>query len=203
MANANVSNGFRTWGVTMRAQMYAVQTAPTINISVGDLVAQDTVGGLITAKFGVLSMVYDAAVLSSTPGDEFLLLGTVLACFDKNMDPLSYIPAATVGDGTVAGYVLVADHPEQLFVANVDAALVMTDLELNYAFSGEALYAPNSSTYISKQYITVTGANTTNTIPLQLLYQAYPGIDVSTAAGCRMVCRIQPACHRFGASTAL
>jgi hypothetical protein len=161
------------------------------------------VGGLATPKLGLMTMIYDAAVLSSTPGDEFLILGSVQALFDENMDPVQYIAAAETGDGTVAGYALVADHPEQQFMAVVNAALTATDLDLFYPLSGTALYAPNSYVYTSAQYITTTGANTTNTIPLRLLGQSHPQEDSYALAGCRMICQVQPACHHFGATTAL
>jgi len=199
MANADVDSGFVPWGPVLRARLYAVPTAPTINICLNDIVANDTVGGIVTSKLGLVGTVYDAAVLGDTPGDEFLILGGVLACFDEKMDAIQYIAAARVGDSTVAGYVLVADHPYQQYVANVGAALTATDMDLNYPIDGAALYAPQStSTGISAQFIKVTNAAVTVTIPIRLVAQAYPGVDVYSAAGCRMICQINPLCHQFG-----
>jgi hypothetical protein len=203
MTNANVNFGFRPVETLLRARMYAVQTAPTINICLGDIVAADTTG-IVSPKLGMGILVYDAAVLSATPGDEFPILGSVLACFDDKMDVLKYIPAATAGDSTCAGYILVADHPDQQFIANVDAALVAADLDLNYSITGSALYAPVSTdTGISNQEITVSGAATTNTIPIRMYRQAYPLQDVYSAAGCRMICGINPDCHYFAAGTTI
>jgi len=96
MANADVDFGFVPWGPVLRARLYAVPTAPTINICLNDIVANDTVGGIATAKLGLVGTVYDTAVLGDTPGDEFLLLGAVLACFDEKMDAIQYIPAGEV-----------------------------------------------------------------------------------------------------------
>jgi hypothetical protein len=204
MANADVDFGFIPWGPVLRARLYAVPTAPTINICLNDIVANDTVGGIVTNKLGLVGTVYDAAVLGDTPGDEYMILGGVLACFDYKMDPIQYIPPATVGDGTVAGYVLVADHPAQQYMANVGAALTATDMDLNYPIDGASLYAPQStSTGISTQFIKVTNAAVTNTIPIRLYGQAYPGVDVYSAAGCRMICGINPDCHQYAAGTTL
>lgn len=200
MANADVDFGFIPWGPVLRARLYAVPTAPTINICLNDIVANDTVGGISTNKLGLAGTVYDAAVLGDTPGDEFLLLGSVLACFDHKMDPIQYIPPATVGDSTVAGYVLVADHPYQLYVANCgEAAITATNMDLNYPIDGASLYAPQStSTGISGQFIKNTNAAVTVTIPIRMVSQAYPGVDTYSAVGCRMICQINPLCHQYG-----
>jgi len=170
------------------------------------LVLQDNVGGIVTSKLGLVGTVYDAAVIATTIGDAYLMIGSVLACFDENMDPLDnapsgYIAAGRVGDSTVAGYVLIADHPDQQYVANCDTALVATDMDLNYEITSVALCAPNSKTGLSTQEIAIAGAAVTSTIPIRLYGQAYPADDVYSAAGCRMVCQINPLCHLFGAGT--
>ena len=206
MANLDVPHGFKPWGELLRARLYAVPTAPTINIAIGDLVTQDNVGGIVTAKLGLVATVYDAAVIAATIGDAMLVIGSVLACFDENMDPIDnapagYIAAARVGDGTVAGYVLIADHPSQQFEAQADTALSATDLDLNYEVTSVALSAPDTYTGISTQEIAVAGAAVTSTIPIRLYGQAYPQDDVYSAAGCRMVCQINPLCHLYGAGT--
>lgn len=203
MANDNQKFGFRPYGVIKRARMYAVQTAPTINICLSDMVAADTTG-IVSPKLGIGILVQDGAIIPANPGDNYPILGSVLGCFDQNMDPLRYIPATTVGDSTVAGYVLIADDPWQQFVANVDAALTAADIDLNYDISSGTLSAPGSTSLgISSQQITVTGAATTNTLPIRLYSQAYPNVDVYSAAGCRMICGISGECHYYGAGTAL
>ncbi len=194
MANPNINFGFAIWEQLLRARTYAVNTAPTINICMQDIVAADTTT-ILSPKLGAGIMVYDAAVLGDTPGDEFLILGSVLGCYNEKMDPVMYIPATTVGDGTVAGYVLIADHPDQTFVVNASSALALADLDLNYAITGSALYAPvSTSTGISNQSIYATNAAVTATIPIRLYRQAYID-DTYAAAGCRMICGINPACH--------
>lgn len=202
MANANQKTGFAIWEKLLRARLYAVQTAPTINIAIQDFVLED-VTGIVSGKLGIGCLVYDSAIIPANPGDNMLMLGSVLECFDENMNPIQYIAAGRVGDSTVAGYVLVADHPDQQYMANVDAALTAADLDLNYDVSSATLSAPNTTTGISTQQITVSGAAVTVTLPVRMVSQAYPGVDVYSAAGCRMICQINPLCHKYGAGVTI
>ncbi len=200
MANNDVPHGFNVWGELLRARYYAIPTAPTINICIGDMVMED-LGGIISAKLGLGHAVYDAAVIPATPGDATKMIGAVLACFDEDMDPVQYIAPAEAGDATVAGYVLVADHPYQQFEAQANAAITTTSINLNYEILSATLSAGDTYTKLSTQEIYTTGAAVTNTIPIRLCGQAYPLEDVSTAAGCRMICQINPECHLYGAGT--
>jgi hypothetical protein len=207
MSNKDAPFGFQCFNEVLRARIYAVPTAPTINICVGDIVLNDN-GGTVSPKFGLIPSVYDAAVPPATPGDAQKILGVVLSCFDEDMNPLEnapsgYIAAARAGDGTVAGYVLVADHPSQQMIAQADAALTAADINLNYEIGSVALCAPDSNTGLSTQEITVTGAAVTVTIPLRLYGQSHPLEDVYSAAGCRMVCGFNHECHYFGAGLML
>jgi hypothetical protein len=201
MANTNAPFGFKPFDSVKRAQLYAVQTAPTINVFVNDLVAAGN-KGLITAKLGIAQVIEDANIIPATPGDATPLLGSVLACFDEDMDPILYIAAARVGDGTVAGYILVADHPNQLFAAQVQAALAVADLDLNYEIYSPALSAGNTSTGRSKQEIIVAGAGTTVTIPIRI-YGQYGLSDDTTAAYSKVICGIQSECHFWAAGAAI
>lgn len=207
MANIDAPFGFRPWGETLRARLYAVPTAPTINISVGDIVMAD-VTGISSAKLGTVMAVEDDQVIATTTGDDFSLIGAVLACFDENMDPLDnapsgYIAAGRAGDSTVAGYVLVADHPDQQYVAQADGAITAANLDLNHEITSATLAAPNTVTGLSTQEIAASGSNVTSTIPIRLYGQAYPDRDAITAAGCRWICQINPLCHLFGTGTVI
>jgi hypothetical protein len=159
--------------------------------------------GIESAELTLGNAVYDAAVITTTDGSTRHLLGAVLACFDYRMDPLQYIPAATAGDSTTAGYVLVADHPAQQFVAQTDGALTANSIDLNHEITSATLSAPDTRTGMSTQEIAMSGANVTATIPLRLYGLAFPTQDVISAAGCRMVCQINPDCHQYGAGTAI
>jgi hypothetical protein len=133
------------------------------------------------------------------------MLGSVLALFDENMVPTPYIAATEVGDGTVAGYALVADHPDQQYVAQEDgdtAAIASADIGLNFSIYSPALSAGNTSTGRSKQEIDSDSHNTTVTIPLTLYGMAYPNQDAVGSAGCRWICQISAATHYYASSIA-
>jgi hypothetical protein len=205
MANTDAPFGFRPWGEVLRARIYAVQTAPTIGVYTNDMVH----GGLLTITCtggrGDIMIIEDANIIPTTPGDACMLIGSVLSCFDENMVPTPYIAATEVGDGTVAGYVLVADHPFQQYVAQEDgdtAAIAAADIGLNFDIYSPALSAGNTSTGISKQEIDSDSHNTTVTIALKLYGMAYPNQDTIGSTGCRWICQINPAAHIWGSSQA-
>lgn len=189
--------GFRTWGPVLRTGFGACATAPTINIAPGDLVSC-TKAGIVSAKLGLVPEIYDAAIIQAAPGATLKILGLVLACFDYKMDPLQYIPVAAVGDATVGGYCLIANHPSQIMMAAVSTALTAANLDLNYDVGSATLSAPDTRTGMSTQYITVTGAAVTVTLPIRLYHQSHPQEDVYSSTYCRMVCGFNPECHQFG-----
>lgn len=203
MANPTTAGfGFRMWGPVLRARLYADPTAPTINISPGDIVSNSKTG-IVSAKLGLGPEIYDAAVVQAAPGATLKIMGVVLACFDEKMDPLQYIPAARVGDGTVAGYCLIADHPDQVMMAAADAALTAANLDLNYDIGSGTLAAPDTRTKMSTMLITVTGAAVTVTLPIRVYGQSHPNEDVYSSAYCRLICGFNPETHYFGSGVML
>ena len=151
MANTDWAFGFQPYGEVLRARYYAVITAPTINVFVGDAVVAGGVNTL-TPKMGYLQAIEDSAVPDGNPG----ILGAVLACFDEKCDPISYIAAGRVGNSVIAGYVLVADHPDQQFVAREDFgvnAITLAEGSMNCDIVSVALCAGNTKTGISTQML--------------------------------------------------
>jgi len=204
MANNDNPHGFKVWGELKRARLYAVATAPSIAFYHNDLVQADTAIAAVSAHLGAGIHVYDTAVIADTSGNTLQLLGSVLAIYDSDMDPMLYMPVGEVGDAVTAGYLLVADHPYQEFEAQSDSAFTLTNIDLNHEITVPALNAGNTNTGVSKMEIDATsGAGTTDTIPLRLYGQAYPLQDSYDAAGCRMVCQINPGCHYYGDTTAI
>lgn len=201
MANTDNPHGFSIHGECLHVGYYAVPTAPTINVCLGDLVIED-VTNIVSKKLGQGIAIYDAAVLPATTGDDRLVLGSVIGVFDHNMDPVLYLAPGAVGDGTVAGYVAVADDPNQQFEAQVDGEITDANFELNYEVLSATLSAPDTRTKLSTQEIYTTGPNVTSTIPIRLVRQLTAN-DSHAAAGCRIVCQINPLCHRYGAGTTI
>lgn len=205
MANNDAAFGFKPWGEVLRARLYAVQTAPTINVMTQDMVHGGLTSLACTGGRGEMMIIEDANIIPATPGDACMIIGAVLACFDENMVPTPYIAATEVGDGTVAGYVLVADHPDQQFVAQEDgdtAAIASADLGLFFDIYSPALSLGTTATGISLQEIDSNSHNTTVTIALKVIKMAYPGQDTIGSAGCRWVCQINHAAHFLGSSQA-
>jgi hypothetical protein len=153
-----------------------------------------------------MASIEDGQNISTTPGAAYALMGVVLECFDENMDPVAYIAAAEAGDGTVAGYVLVADDPYQLFEAQEDgdtAAIAAADVRLNFEIACATLSAPNTTTKISTMEIDSDSHSTTATMALRVIKMAYPEEDTLGSAGCRWVCQISPLAHFRGYGTAI
>lgn len=203
MANNDVPHGFQPWGPVKSARLYAVPTAPTIAFYHGDLVQAEITGAAVSKFLGAGTYIEDDAVIQAAPGQTIHILGTTLAVFDSNMDPILYMPVGTVGDGTTAGYLLVADDPNQQYEAQGDTAFALADLDLNYNVTSVALNAGNTVTGCSKQEIAIAAAAATVTLPIRLYGQAYPDVDSYASAGCRMICTINPLCHYYGAGIAV
>jgi hypothetical protein len=106
LSAVNAAFGFQPYDKILRANLYAINTAPTINIMHYDLVQHGGTG--VATPIGYYPIIEDGSV----PDSDTHLLGSVLAIYDHNMAPVSYIAPAAAGNGTIAGYVLVADHPD-------------------------------------------------------------------------------------------
>ena len=205
MANTASYGGFRCWNKILHTGMSAFITAPAINFCVGDLVQGDLTW-TVTAKFGALPNIYDTGVIGTTEGATRPLYGSILAIFDSNMDPLMYMPASLAGDGTVAGYALIADDPYQVYVAQGDGIFTAADMTYNYEVTPAAANAGTMTTLTGLSYMQIkaaSGDTVTATIPIRLLAQAYPQSESIASAYAKMICQINPQCHYRGAGTAI
>ena len=192
MSSVDSPSGFQVWGECLRERYYAVNTAPTINVCIGDVVMH---GGtaVATAKMGTLPIIEDGAVPDGV-ADTQKLLGVVTAVFDEDMVPVKYIAATEAGDSTVAGYVLVADHPDQLFVVQEDgttAAIDLADVGQNVDIQSAALCAPNTTTGLSTQEIASDTVAATAALDVKLHFP-HPDDTVGddTNCHCRWICSI-------------
>jgi len=171
MSNYDWAFGFMPYQKILRANYYAIATAPTINFYHGDIVG---VSGahLSTPKMGYLPGLYTAAVIDGLDN----LVGAVLALFDENMDPVKYIAATDAGNGTIAGYALVADDPMQLFVGREDFgtnAIDVAEGSLNADIVSQTLSAGNTTTGRSRQMIDSDTAAATAALNLKI-YGPHP-----------------------------
>jgi len=166
-SSVDAAFGFAPYNNVLRANLYAVATAPTINVAVNDLVAHGST--MVSTPTGYLPIIEDGSVPDSTAQ----LLGSVIGCYDEDMAPLQYIAAGRVGNSTIAGYVMVADHPDQLFIAQEDGdsnAIDLAEAGMNADIICATLCAPNTDTGISTQEIDSTSAANTEALQVRLLW---------------------------------
>ena len=117
------------------------------------------------------------------------------------MDPVKYIAATDAGNATIAGYVLVADHPDQVYVAREDfetAAIDTADGAFNANIISQTICAGNSNTGRSRQMIDSNTAAVTADLDVKL-YGPHPNDTLlfeddtpgeSGVEGCRFICKI-------------
>uniref|UniRef100_A0A6M3KEY0 Putative structural protein n=1 Tax=viral metagenome TaxID=1070528 RepID=A0A6M3KEY0_9ZZZZ len=202
MANTDWAFGFQPYQKLLRANYYAISTAPTIGFYHGDICGVSG-ANLLTPGMGYLPGLLYTAV----PDGLDNLIGSIVALFDYKMDPTPYIIPATVGNSVIAGYALIADDPAQLFIGREDfdgGAIAAASGSVNANIISVALCAGNTKTGRSRQMIDSSTAATTAALNLKL-YGPHPN-DVSLVAddtpgasgdeGARWICQITE--HYYG-----
>ncbi len=105
MANVQSPRGLRVAGPLLGCHWYEVSSAATVPLFIGDPVVLTGTSNLVT---------------TATAGSTNILLGAIIGIYDTNKVPgiqastgerLNYKPTAT------SCYVVVADHPQQVFIA--------------------------------------------------------------------------------------
>ena len=198
MANTDAPFGFKPYGDVLRANWYPIVTSNGTACFVGDLMG--------AVNTGLVCKVFDGdtrmSVISQYAGGAGDIMGVCLELMDSNGVPISYLPASTVGDGVVAGYALIADHPDQLFLAQEDGdttPIAAASVGLNA--DAISTHTGNTTTGLSKMEIDSDSVNTTNTLALRIV-QSYKG-DTVGSAWCRWVVIVNPNAHFFNSATAV
>jgi len=198
MANNDAPFGFIPYGKLLSADWYPVASNYGTAIFVGDWV-EITNTGLVCKVFDGDTRLGVEIDATGAAGDE---LGAVLAILDSNGDPLKYLPASTTGDGVVAGYVLVADHPLQEFLVQEDGAstpIAAASLGLNVAMI--STHSGSTTTGRSKQEIDSDSVATSNTLALRVV-KSYKD-DTVGSANCRFIVQPNPNAHFKSSATAI
>jgi hypothetical protein len=201
MANTNAPFGFKPYGNVLRSNWYPVAHDYGTALFIGDVIqCAATPTGLVCGKFdGDTRM----SVELSTAGAAGLVLGAALAFMHGGTgDVISYLPATQHGDGVVAGYVLVADHPDQLYIVQEDgdttpiaAANIGQNISAIYTHTG------NTGNGQSKAEIDSNTVATTNTFAFRLV-KSYPG-DTVASAYCRWIVIVNPNASFYASATAV
>jgi hypothetical protein len=201
MANINAHNGFTPYGPILRAQWYPVATAYGTALYIGDPIQRAaTPTGLVCALFGADTR--ESVIVQSGTGAAAVTLGAALGFMDSDGDPILYLPASTTGDSVVAGYILVADHPQQLYVVHEDGVttpIAAANIGLNVEVVGT--HSGSTSTGRSGYEIVSATVANTNTFSYRLI-RSYPG-DTVASANCRWIVYPNPNAHYYSSATAL
>ena len=158
MANTDFAFGFLPYGPVLRQQMYVIHTAPSIGFYHGDAVGVYEEN--IVSAFGHFpALLYDSVIDGLDN-----IVGAITAIFDHNMCPVKCIPVNTVGDGSIAGFAMVADDPNQQFIVREDFdsnAIDTTEGSTNADVQSVTNNLGNNLTGKSTQMIDSTTAATT------------------------------------------
>ena len=198
MANTDAPFGFVPYGKLLSADWYPVVASYATAIFVGDWV-EITNTGLVCKIFDGETRMGVEIDATGAAGDE---LGAVLAILDHNGDPVKYLPASSAGDGVVAGYVLVADHPLQEYLVQEDGEttpIAAASVGLNVAMI--STHSGSTVTGRSKQEIDSDSVNTTNTLALRIL-RSYKD-DTVGSAYCRWIVQPNSNAHFKSSATAI
>jgi len=146
---------------------------------------EDVAEAVATPKMGVLPK-----AIPEETGAATSILGVCLATFDHNFDPCYYIPITTTGNSVIAGYALIADHPDQEYVIQEDGAtssIQVADMGLNAdCVLTHAITA--SDNYHSNYELDSNTVNTTSTLALKII-GVHPEDSISSAGAAGNHCR--------------
>lgn len=176
MSNTDAAFGLRVWGEMLGAHLYALATSYGTAVYIGAMMETD--GTSYATKYG--GSIPGCAVEET--GAVGSILGAVIAIFDSDMDPVNYLAASTAGDSTVAGYVLIADHPQQRFLAQEDGEttpIAAASIGLNADMIGTG---GSTTTGVSTMEIDSNTVNTTSTLAVKIL-SGHPDDTINSAYG--------------------
>jgi hypothetical protein len=183
LATSDAPFGFQPFGNVLRARWYAIVTEYATAVFPGDAME---IGGtaITTARMGTLQN----AQVEET-GAAGSILGACLALEDSDGVPVGSIAASTVGDGTVAGYALIADHPQQEYVVQEDgdtSSIVVANIGLNA--EGISTHAGDTNTNRSKMELDSSSVATTATLAWKVI-GVHPDDTISAAGAAGNYCR--------------
>lgn len=142
-----VYGGFQPWKAVKSTKLYQIAASYGTSLFKGDPLSRANTGYVITWTAGVD------------------LVGVAVAFFDVNMNPIPYWVASTA----TKAFVLVADHPEQEFIAAEDAdtsQLAQADVFLNVT---PIMGTGDATTGQSAAMIDSNTKNTTSSLGFRLI----------------------------------
>jgi len=189
--------GFIPWGPVLRAQLYSIVTSNAVAVYRGMLM--EAVGtAYLTPKSGYLQ-----GAISEETGADGSIIGAVLAIFDHNMNSVKYLAASTTGNGTIAGYALIADDPNQLYLCQEDgdtSSVAAADVGNTFEAIGTT---GSTTTGLSLMELDSSSKATTSTLALKLMgFHPDDTIVAAAAAGGHTRCIVKINSAYLGAGAA-
>jgi len=120
MANPDFPRGLQPYGNLLRSTEYSLSAAYAQDLFIGD---------------PVITLAGGRDVGIATAGTGFSITGAILGIYDLDKVPLNYWDSGHAG----IGYVIVADHPDQIFIGQSNGAtlaLVDANGNVNLAAGG-------------------------------------------------------------------
>ncbi len=183
-ATVDAPLGLQPWECTLRERPYAIVTSNAVAVSIGDMV--EAVGeAVITPLHGNLMK-----VITEETGAAGSIVGAVTGLMDSDGFPVAYIAASTTGNGVIAGYAMVADHPDQTFVAQEDgdtSSLQVADIGYNIDMVSTQS-ATSANGYLGKMELDSDTVANTATLALKL-WGVHPDDTISAAGAAGNYCR--------------
>jgi hypothetical protein len=182
LAAVDMPDGLTPYGPVLRANYYSIVTSNAVAVYHGALM--EAVGTTYyTPVFGNLP-----AAISEETGAAGTIIGAVLAIYDHNFCPVLYLPASTTGNGVIAGYALIADHSEQVYIAQEDgdtSSIVAANIGLAADMVGTTGSTVTGRSYMEIDSNTIAG---TATLALHVI-GVHPEDTISSAGAAGNHCR--------------
>lgn len=149
-----VYGGFQPWKTVKSTKVYQIAASYGTSLFKGDVLSRANTGYAVIWSAGVD------------------IIGVAVGFMDVNKNPINYWVASTA----TVGYVIVADHPEQEFIAAEDSLvsqLAQADVFLNVT---PVAGTGDSTTGLSAMMIDSDSKNTTSSLGFRLIALA-PTVD--------------------------
>lgn len=192
MANTDNPRGFKLISQYKEQymQIYPVVTEYATAIFKRDLVgAPAAMAGLVCGKLDGSTRPGMEIIATGVAGEVF---GVVMGVYDDDLLPLTYLPASTVGDAVVAGYLLVNTDPDALYLVQEDGDTTpIPAASAGMNIDAISTHTGNTSTGIGKMELDSSSEDATATLALKLIRSWND--DTVGAAYCRWVVKINAA----------
>lgn len=184
MASTDAAFGLMPYGEVLDAHIYSIVTSNSVAVHIGDCMEAGGASYSTPAHGNLLSAAVEEGGAAGS------ILGACLATFDDSYDPIQYIPASTSGNSTIAGYALIADNPDQLYLVQEDgdtSSIQAASVGLNADMVSTSTPASTSG-YRSTMELDSNTIASTATLAMKVV-GVHPDDAISTTGSAANYCR--------------